>query len=132
MILASAFSSIVVYAQELLPGRVGMVSGLMFGFAFGVGGVGAGALGQLADQYGVEAVYQWCAWLPLLGVRDVAAGCTPRARLNQRALVIAGYKRARPSSKIKPCAQHGAPNLWVKTGGAALRRRESDWRAESR
>jgi FSR family fosmidomycin resistance protein-like MFS transporter len=68
MILASAFSSIVVYAQELLPGRVGMVSGLMFGFAFGVGGVGAGALGQLADQYGVEAVYQWCAWLPLLGV----------------------------------------------------------------
>ena len=68
MILASAFSSIVVYAQELLPGRVGMVSGLMFGFAFGVGGIGAGALGQLADHYGVEAVYQWCAWLPLLGV----------------------------------------------------------------
>lgn len=68
MILASAFSSIVVYAQELLPGRVGMVSGLMFGFAFGVGGVGAGALGQLADHYGVQVVYQWCAWLPLLGV----------------------------------------------------------------
>ncbi len=68
MILASAFSAIVVYAQELLPGRVGMVSGLIFGFAFGVGGMGAGLLGQLADQYGIETVYRLCAWLPLLGV----------------------------------------------------------------
>ena len=68
MILASAFSAIVVYAQELLPGRVGMVSGLIFGFAFGVGGMGAGLLGQLADHYGIETVYRLCAWLPLLGV----------------------------------------------------------------
>ena len=68
MILASAFSAIVVYAQELLPGRVGMVSGLIFGFAFGVGGMGAGLLGQLADHYGIETVYRLCAWLPVLGV----------------------------------------------------------------
>ena len=57
LILASAFSAIVVYAQELVPGRVGLISGVFFGFAFGMGGLGAAALGQLADRIGIEAVY---------------------------------------------------------------------------
>jgi FSR family fosmidomycin resistance protein-like MFS transporter len=68
LILASAFSAIVVYAQELVPGRVGMISGVFFGFAFGMGGLGAAALGRLADAIGIESVYQICAFLPLIGL----------------------------------------------------------------
>ena len=67
-ILASAFSAILVYAQELVPGRVGTISGLFFGFAFGIAGIGAALMGQLADRYGIEFVYQMCGWLPLMGV----------------------------------------------------------------
>ena len=68
LILASAFSAIVVYAQELVPGRVGLISGVFFGFAFGMGGLGAALLGQLADVIGIESVYHVCAFLPLIGV----------------------------------------------------------------
>ena len=68
LILASAFSAIIVYAQELVPGRVGMVSGLFFGLAFGIGGLGAAVLGIMADAYGVTFVYRVCAWLPALGL----------------------------------------------------------------
>ena len=68
LILASAFSAIVVYAQELVPGRVGMISGLFFGFAFGMGGLGAAVLGWLADATSIEYVYQICAFLPLIGL----------------------------------------------------------------
>ena len=68
LILASAFSAIVVYAQELMPGRVGMVSGIFFGFAFGMAGLGAAVLGQLADHLGIESVYRLCAYLPLIGL----------------------------------------------------------------
>ena len=67
LILASAFSAIVVYAQDLMPGRVGMVSGIFFGLAFGLGGLGAAALGWLADRTGIEYVYQLCAYLPAIG-----------------------------------------------------------------
>ena len=67
-ILASAFSAILVYAQELLPGRIGMVSGLFFGFAFGMGGLGAAVLGVVADHTSIELVYKICAFLPLLGI----------------------------------------------------------------
>ncbi len=67
LILSSAFSAIVVYAQDLLPGRVGMVSGIFFGLAFGLGGIGAAALGTLADHTSVEYVYQLCAYLPAIG-----------------------------------------------------------------
>jgi FSR family fosmidomycin resistance protein-like MFS transporter len=67
-ILASAFSAILVYAQELLPGKVGMVSGLFFGFAFGMGGLGSALLGVLADHKGIIYVYQVCAFLPLIGL----------------------------------------------------------------
>ena len=66
--LASAFPAMVVYAQELLPGRVGAVSGLFFGLAFGLGGIGAAVLGQLADGIGIVGVYRLCAFLPLIGL----------------------------------------------------------------
>lgn len=68
LILASAFSAILVYAQELIPGKVGTISGLFFGFAFGMGGIGAAVLGHLADLHGIEYVYQLCAFLPLIGI----------------------------------------------------------------
>jgi FSR family fosmidomycin resistance protein-like MFS transporter len=68
IILASAFPAILVYAQELMPGKIGTVSGLFFGFAFGMAGVGAAALGSLADMTSIEFVYQVSAFLPLLGV----------------------------------------------------------------
>ena len=67
-LLASAFPAIVVYAQELVPGKVGTISGLFFGLAFGLGGVGAAVLGQLADIWGIDTVYQICSFLPLLGI----------------------------------------------------------------
>jgi MFS transporter, FSR family, fosmidomycin resistance protein len=68
LILSSAFSAIVVFAQELMPGNVGAVSGLFFGFAFGIGGIGAAVLGGVADRHGIEFVYRICAYLPLLGM----------------------------------------------------------------
>jgi FSR family fosmidomycin resistance protein-like MFS transporter len=71
LIISSAFSAILVYAQELIPGRVGAVSGLFFGFAFGIGGVGAALLGKLADLTDIATVYQVCAYLPLLGLLTV-------------------------------------------------------------
>lgn len=67
-ILSSAFSAILVYAQELMPGKVGMVSGLFFGFAFGMGGIGSAVLGILADHTSIFYVYKVCAFLPLIGI----------------------------------------------------------------
>jgi MFS transporter, FSR family, fosmidomycin resistance protein len=78
LVLSSAFSAILVYAQELIPGQVGMVSGLFFGFAFGMGGLGAAVLGVLADRTSIEFVYRTIAYLPLLGV--VAAFLPKRHR----------------------------------------------------
>jgi FSR family fosmidomycin resistance protein-like MFS transporter len=68
LITASAFSAILVYAQDLLPGRVGFVSGLFFGFSFGLGGLGAAALGALADATSITVVYRLVAFLPILGL----------------------------------------------------------------
>jgi FSR family fosmidomycin resistance protein-like MFS transporter len=68
MVMASAFPAIVVYAQELLPGRVGMISGLFFGFSFGMGGIGAAVLGVLADHTDIAFVYKVCAFLPAIGL----------------------------------------------------------------
>jgi FSR family fosmidomycin resistance protein-like MFS transporter len=67
-VLASAFPAILVYGQELVPGRVGMISGLFFGFAFGMGGIGAAVLGQIADHTSIVFVYKICAWLPAIGL----------------------------------------------------------------
>jgi len=68
VVLASAFSVIVVYAQELMPGRVGMIAGLFFGVAFGVSGIGAAVLGALADRTDISYVYRLCSYLPAIGV----------------------------------------------------------------
>ena len=69
--LASAFPAMLVYAQELFPNKVGTISGLFFGLAFGLGGIGSGVLGQVADNYGIERVYQICSFLPLIGLLAV-------------------------------------------------------------
>jgi FSR family fosmidomycin resistance protein-like MFS transporter len=87
LILASAFAAILVYAQELMPGNVGTISGLFFGFAFGMGGVGAAILGQLADRTSIGFVYQVCSFLPVIGL---LAGFLPnlnepKARLSDAA-----------------------------------------------
>ncbi len=71
VIIASAFPAIVVYAQTLLPGRVGLVAGIFFGFAFGMGGIAAAVLGVMADSRGIAWVYQACAFLPLLGLLTI-------------------------------------------------------------
>jgi FSR family fosmidomycin resistance protein-like MFS transporter len=89
VILASAFSAILVYAQELIPGRTGLVAGLFFGFAFGVAGIGASLLGKLADHTSIFYVFQVCAYLPLLGL---LTGFLPN------------LDTARPAPKIAPPA----------------------------
>jgi FSR family fosmidomycin resistance protein-like MFS transporter len=68
VILSSAFSAILVYAQELVPGKVGLIAGLFFGLAFGMGGIGAAVLGRLADHTSIRHVFRLCAFLPLLGL----------------------------------------------------------------
>jgi MFS transporter, FSR family, fosmidomycin resistance protein len=70
-VIASAFPAIIVYAQELVPGRVGMIAGIFFGFAFGTGGLAAAALGLVADARGIDYVYAVCAWLPVLGLLTI-------------------------------------------------------------
>jgi FSR family fosmidomycin resistance protein-like MFS transporter len=89
LVLASAFPAILVFAQELMPGRVGMVSGLFFGFAFGMAGIGAAVLGKMADAYGIETVYRVCSFLPLLGL---ATAFLPDVRSPS------GYSRTRESA----------------------------------
>jgi FSR family fosmidomycin resistance protein-like MFS transporter len=71
MVLASAFSAIIVYAQDLLPGKVGTVAGLFFGLAFGLAGLAAAVIGNFADTYGIDAVYRCLAFLPALGILTV-------------------------------------------------------------
>ncbi|MGV7209769.1 MFS transporter [Oxalobacteraceae bacterium A2-2] len=71
LVMSSAFSAIVVFAQELVPGKVGMIAGIFFGLMFGVSGIGAAAMGHIADVAGIRTVYQLCSYLPLLGVLTV-------------------------------------------------------------
>jgi MFS transporter, FSR family, fosmidomycin resistance protein len=82
MVLASAFPAIVVFGQELVPNKVGMISGLFFGFAFGVAGLGAAVLGRVADAYGIYTVYRICAFLPAIGL---LAGFLPDLRQREHA-----------------------------------------------
>jgi FSR family fosmidomycin resistance protein-like MFS transporter len=81
LVLASAFSAILVYAQELIPGKVGMVAGMFFGFAFGMGGIGAAVLGQLADATSITYVYKVCSFLPLIGILTILLPKTGEKRL---------------------------------------------------
>ncbi len=90
IVIASAFSAILVYAQELLPGRVGMISGLFFGLAFGIAGIGAAVLGRLADATSIEYVYHLCSYLPALGL---LTGFLPD-------LEVGGPHQAAPESEI--------------------------------
>jgi FSR family fosmidomycin resistance protein-like MFS transporter len=71
LVLSSAFPAIVVYGQEMMPGRVGMVSGLFFGLTFGIGGLGAALLGILADHAGIDFVFEVCSYLPAIGAFTV-------------------------------------------------------------
>ena len=71
LIVPSATSSIIVFAQELMPHRFGMISGVFFGVAFGIGGLGAAVLGEVADHTGIAFVYQICAYLPAIGLLAV-------------------------------------------------------------
>jgi FSR family fosmidomycin resistance protein-like MFS transporter len=72
LVMSSAFSAIVVFAQELVPGKVGMIAGIFFGLMFGVSGIGAAAMGHIADVAGIETVYRLASFLPLLGVLAAA------------------------------------------------------------
>lgn len=88
-VLSSAFSAILVYAQELVPGRIGMISGIFFGFAFGMGGIGAAILGELADATSIVFVYKLCAYLPAIGL---LTGFLPN--------LDSGYKKAATNDSI--------------------------------
>ena len=88
-VIASAFSAILVYAQELLPGRVGMISGLFFGFAFGMGGIGAAVLGKLADVTSIITVYHLCSYLPAIGL---LTGFLPNIDLPKGQVVVRASK----------------------------------------
>ncbi|MDQ6911888.1 MAG: MFS transporter [Verrucomicrobiota bacterium] len=81
LILSSAFSAILVYAQELVPGKVGLMSGLFFGLAFGMGGIGSAVLGALADRHGIPFVFQICSFLPLIGLLTAFLPNLERRRL---------------------------------------------------
>ncbi len=85
LILASAFSAIIVFAQELAPGNVGLIAGLFFGFAFGVAGIGAAVLGYVADLKGIDFVYQICSYLPAMGLLTVLLPDIERRRAQARA-----------------------------------------------
>jgi FSR family fosmidomycin resistance protein-like MFS transporter len=78
-VISSASTSIIVFAQELVPHRFGMISGVFFGVAFGIGGLGAAVLGKLADHMGMPFVYQFCSFLPVLGLLAVLLPKMPRA-----------------------------------------------------
>jgi FSR family fosmidomycin resistance protein-like MFS transporter len=92
LILASAFPAIVVFAQELVPGKVGMISGLAFGFSFGMGGLGAAALGLLADARGIETVYRLCAFLPAIGLLAALLPNIERGRAPGRPVTIGSIR----------------------------------------
>ncbi|MGU9980583.1 MFS transporter [Phreatobacter sp. HK31-P] len=85
LVMASAFSAILVFAQELVPGKVGMIAGLFFGFAFGMGGIGAAVLGQIADAKGIAYVYWLCSFLPLIGLLTIFLPDMDRERARAKA-----------------------------------------------
>ena len=107
LILASAFSAIVVYAQELVPGRVGLISGVFFGFAFGMGGLGAAVLGRLADSIGIEAVYRICAFLPAIGVLAIfLPDVDAHARHERSATRVSTQESTNVSESASPAPAH--------------------------
>jgi FSR family fosmidomycin resistance protein-like MFS transporter len=111
-VLASAFSAILVYGQELLPGRVGLVAGLFFGLAFGMGGLGAAALGWLADQTSIRFVYQVCSFLPAIGL---LTAFLPRLE-NQRTAAGAGPPTLAPEAASSTAAAGSASTVSARAG----------------
>jgi FSR family fosmidomycin resistance protein-like MFS transporter len=101
IILASAFPSILVFAQELLPGNLGLISGLFFGFAFGMGGIGSAVLGTIADNTSIQHVYRLTAFLPLLGLIAVfLPNFEPGGRERRSSKDIAAKKRRAPEDLV--------------------------------
>jgi FSR family fosmidomycin resistance protein-like MFS transporter len=96
LVIASAFSAILVYAQELVPNRVGTISGLFFGLAFGMGGLGAAVLGTLADRTSIYFVYKVCAFLPALGLLTALLPDTNRPDKGQEPEVVAELETLSP------------------------------------
>jgi FSR family fosmidomycin resistance protein-like MFS transporter len=96
LILASSFPAIIVYAQELVPGRTGAISGLFFGLAFGMGGLGAAVLGQLADVTSIGFVYQLCSYLPAIGL---LAAFLPNVRAMTATRSAPGFRLLNDSSR---------------------------------
>jgi FSR family fosmidomycin resistance protein-like MFS transporter len=90
-VLSSAMPAMIVYAQELVPGRVGLISGLFFGLAFGMGGLGAAAIGVIADHYGIVVTYRLCSILPAIGL---LAMFLPHIQVPRMAQDSAGRGRA--------------------------------------
>ena len=121
LILSSAFSAIVVYAQELVPGRVGMISGLFFGLAFGIGGLGAALLGELADQTSIGFVYQLCSFLPAIGLLTVFLPNLDRAAGEPRERDVSASHSPRPLSMRSEAARPHSSFL----GRAAAAARQS-------
>jgi FSR family fosmidomycin resistance protein-like MFS transporter len=99
LILASASSAIIVYALELVPGKVGTVAGLFFGLSFGIAGIGAAALGRLADATSIDFVYQICAFLPLLGLLTVLLPDLGRPQGTRLASPVMGSTATRGASR---------------------------------
>ena len=95
LIISSATSSIIVFAQELMPHRFGMISGVFFGFAFGIGGLGAAVLGKIADHTGIAFVYQVCALLPAIGLLAVFLPKMPSKRADEasRRGLLVGFQQ---------------------------------------
>jgi FSR family fosmidomycin resistance protein-like MFS transporter len=98
LIIASAFSAIIVYAQDLVPGKVGTVSGLFFGLAFGMGGLGAALLGMLADRTSIDFVYRVCAFLPVIGL---LTAFLPNVEPERGLLLSHAVKRAEPEHQVR-------------------------------
>jgi len=101
MTLASASSAIIVYALELVPGRIGMVAGLFFGLSFGMAGIGAAVLGRVADSTSIDTVYQLCAFLPAIGLLtallpNLGRSLPPAAKTSPQSTPLAPAE-ARPS-----------------------------------
>ena len=115
LILSSAFSAIVVYAQELVPGRTGMIAGLFFGLAFGMGGLGAAVLGEIADWTSIGYVYQICSFLPLIGLvtwflPNIEGSRQPERRAESAACQSA-WTRSRKTPKRRLSSVGRAPDL---------------------
>src|ERR1700730_5345872 len=128
LILASASSAIIVYALELVPGKVGTVAGLFFGLSFGMAGIGAAALGRLADATSIDYVYQICAFLPLLGLLTVLLPNIGRPQGTRLASPVAGSHApggagSVPAVRADGAVQANAGRSWHGRGESRLRTR---------